>query len=296
MKQFWMAIFFSGAALGTEVVDNMRACPVGFFYSGEVEHTAEVTRGQHWIMGDTSPVYSCYRVVSGSFDWVQANIKCMEVDGQLLSVNNHYEDSILTGDLFTKKAFFNQTTQEMELPTGPVITSGVSLSPSDWTWFGAGESMDSNKTGVMNGLTGNTTTNDNTLCVSVQWTAGENLQYSVKSCVDQYTMALCEVRAYTQTWYVWFSINWIQVLFLFTLVLLIVSSCVTMHIWVKRPTQRPTQGRIPRPSPYTPQDIPATHTTPTSNANKYAEKGKEILGKIIFYRKPEDKQKLTEDA
>ena len=31
-------------------------------------------------------------------------------------------------------------------------------------------------------------------------------------------------------------------------------------------------------------------------ANKYAEKGKELLAKVVFYRKPEDKQKLTLDA
>ena len=31
-------------------------------------------------------------------------------------------------------------------------------------------------------------------------------------------------------------------------------------------------------------------------ANKYAEKGKELLAKVVFYRKAEDKQKLTMDA
>ena len=30
--------------------------------------------------------------------------------------------------------------------------------------------------------------------------------------------------------------------------------------------------------------------------NKYAEKGKELLAKVVFYRKSEDKQKLTMDA
>jgi len=295
MKQFWMVVLFtSNVALGQQVVNQKRACPEGYFYGGEVDYTNAVTRGQHWVMGDASPVYSCYKVVSGPFDWVQANIKCMENDGQLLSVNNDLEDSILTGDLFTRKAFFNQETQEMEYPTGHVITSGVSLSPSNWTWFGAGESMDNATTDAMNELSYD---NDNTLCVSVQWTAlSRELTFNVQPCVDQYSMALCEVRAYTQTWYVWFSINWIQVLFMFTLVLLIISSCVTMHIWVSRPNHRATQGRIPRPPPYTPQDVPAPTMTTTTTGNKYAEKGKEILGKVIFYRKPEDKQNLTEDA
>ena len=30
--------------------------------------------------------------------------------------------------------------------------------------------------------------------------------------------------------------------------------------------------------------------------NKYAEKGKELLAKIVFYRQSEDKQKLTPEA
>ena len=30
--------------------------------------------------------------------------------------------------------------------------------------------------------------------------------------------------------------------------------------------------------------------------SKYAEKGKELLAKVVFYRQPEDKQKLTDNA
>ena len=33
-----------------------------------------------------------------------------------------------------------------------------------------------------------------------------------------------------QVWYVWFTTNWLQILFLLTLVLLLVSSCVTFQV------------------------------------------------------------------
>ena len=34
----------------------------------------------------------------------------------------------------------------------------------------------------------------------------------------------------SQVWYVWFTTNWLQILFLLTLVLLLVSSCVTFQV------------------------------------------------------------------
>ena len=35
---------------------------------------------------------------------------------------------------------------------------------------------------------------------------------------------------FSQVWYVWFTTNWLQILFLLTLVLLLVSSCVTFQV------------------------------------------------------------------
>ena len=39
-----------------------------------------------------------------------------------------------------------------------------------------------------------------------------------------------QVRVYTQTWYYWATANWLQILFCLTLVLLIISSCVTVSV------------------------------------------------------------------
>lgn len=283
---------------GQQVKDNERACPDGYFYAGEVNYN-EVTRGEHWLQGDSTPVYSCYQVHFAELDWVQGSQKCSENHGDLLSVNNFQEDSILAGDLFTSRAF-----QDAELPSGPVITSGISLQPGNWTWFGAGEPMSNDKNSAMNNLQAETNRNG-TQCVFLSWEQGNTtdstteLVYTVMPCIGQYSVTVCEVRAYTQTWYVWFTINWLQILFLFTLVLLIISSCVTMQVWVSRPNRNVTRGRVQRasPPPYTPTAEVMTPPVSTTNlANKYAEKGKELMAKVVFYRKPEDKDQLTPTA
>jgi len=48
------------------------------------------------------------------------------------------------------------------------------------------------------------------------------------------------------------------------------------------------------PPPYSPQDL--TMTTTTKAPNKFKEKGKELLAKVVFYRQPDDKQKLITSA
>ena len=144
---------------------------------------------------------------------------------------------------------------------GEVLTSGISLQEGNWTWFGAGDTNSnyhyyslSNTVGEMiddhitTELDNNETNSSDTQCLVVSWAAeenGANLTYSASPCMAEYTMAVCEVRVYTQTWYVWATTNWLQVtntallaiitttlqiLFLFTLVLLIVSSCVTVQV------------------------------------------------------------------
>merc|ERR1712142_844717 len=287
MKEF-IAVFLlvsSSLVQGVEVKDEQRECPDGFFYAGEVP---DVTRGEVWSKGETSPVYSCYSIVKESLDWVAANQKCFEQKGQLLSVNNNQEEAILTGELFMN--YLKEAAQE-------VLTSGVSLKEGNWTWFGAGETINEEITTELDDSETNST---DTQCLVVSWDAEENgakLTYLARSCVEEYTKAVCEVRVYTQTWYVWATTNWLQILFLFTLVLLIISSCVTVQIYSSRPRlrggRRSAASEFPAtPPPYTPHDM---MTTPTSNkaTNKYTEKGKELLAKIVFYRNPEDKQKLT---
>jgi len=266
------------------VQDKRRDCPLGFFYAGEVPEVE--TRGEIWSMGETSPVYSCYSIKSGNLDWVSASQECFEQKAQLLSINNNMEENILEGNMFKENLLQNVT---------EVWTSGVSLKKGNWTWFGAGESVNQTILDVLE--TANTTDNTDTLCMIISWDEMNNLTYSAIPCMGQVTTAVCEVRVYTQTWYVWATTNWLQILFLFTLVLLIISSCVTVQIYSSRPRlrggRRSAASEFPAtPPPYTPHDM---MTTPTSNktTNKYTEKGKELLAKIVFYRNPEDKQKLT---
>merc|ERR1712154_474996 len=131
--------------------------------------------------------------------------------------------------------------------------------------------------------TANTTDNTDTLCMIISWDEMNNLTYSAIPCMGQVTTAVCEVRVYTQTWYVWATTNWLQILFLFTLVLLIVPSCVTVQIYSSRPSHRAHRrsAEIPAtPPPYSPHDL--TLTT-TKAPNKYKEKGKELLAKVVFY-------------
>lgn len=286
---------------GGEVKDYDRACPEGFFYGGEVDYR-EVARGEHWIDGGATPVYSCYQTFYGAYDWVQASQKCSDIDGSLVSVNNYHEEDILVGQLFMSRAFSSDISGDEGV--GPVLTSGISLQEGNWTWFGAGEEMDDNKTDTMNELMADfNMTNTGAMCVFLNWVNDEStdlateLVYEVRPCIGEYSVALCEVRAYTQTWYVWFSINWLQILFLFTIILLIISSCVTMQVWTSRPARRRPQVSPGSPPPYTPSPtLPPNTTVSQGLGNKYTEKGKEILAKVIYYRKPEDKQKLASDA
>jgi len=273
---------------GVEVQDQQRECPYGFFYAGEVE--IPVTRGEVWSKGETSPIYSCYSIQNEEMDWVTANQRCFENKGQLLSVNNFQEEDILTGEMFLEQLHSNSTTA-----TNGVLTSGISLTAGDWTWFGAGEKV-SNDDIIEMVNEGNDTISDDTLCLLISWeNDNKNLSYSAAPCANSAPTAVCEVRVFTQTWYVWFTTNWLQILFLFTLVLLIISSCVTVQIYSSRP-RRPRGQAEPSsmPPPYTPHDVTMTKTNKTPN--KYAEKGKELLAKVVFYRQPEDKEKLTTNA
>ena len=94
---------------------------------------------------------------------------------------------------------------------GEVLTSGISLQEGNWTWFGAGEMIDEHITAE---LEDNETNSSDTKCLVVSWSAeenGANLTYLASPCMSEYTMAVCEVRVYTQTWYVWATTNWLQV-------------------------------------------------------------------------------------
>jgi len=271
-----------------EVYDGRRKCPSGYNYYGEVDISDLPTR-DHWLEGPRSPTYSCYRQHQGSMDWIAAYQRCSESEGELLSVDNFGEEAVLTGELAMRDLLTNQT----------LLTSGISLAQESWAWFGAGENIsDTDILGMLE-----TTNSSNTQCVWLDWTrtadGNFSLSYSSLDCMAPSTTVICEVRVYTQTWYYWATANWLQILFCLTLVLLIISSCVTVSMYSSSPRSRRSSTRATTrastelsssPPPYTP------HDTNTKASNKYAEKGKELLAKIVFYRQSEDKQKLTPEA
>merc|ERR1712088_811172 len=307
-----------GLALNN-IVDEHRACPDGYFYGGEIEQSSQ--RDMVVEKGETSPTYSCYSVHTWNTAWVNATQRCSDEEGapgQLLSVNNIGESTILTSDLFLTAAFGKDKNGIVNLEQ-TTFTSGISLSPGEWTWFGAGKEENSkvNETITASMIDNNTTDMDTgfTPCLSVTFvnksrslgvsdTALEYyvaLEFSAVPCVNNITTTICEVRVYEQVWYVWFTTNWLRILFLLTLVLLLVSSCVTFQIWVGRPNRRP-RGTIPRPSDAPPaysvreEQSQTTKARLAAAAGKYTEKGKDIMAKVVYYRKPEDKQRLASDA
>jgi hypothetical protein len=226
-------------------------------------------------------------------------------------VNNLGESQILTSDLFLTAAFGKHKNGSVKLPQ-TTFTSGISLAPGEWTWFGAGKEENSTVDDLILQHSLNTNSTAFTHCLAVTFvnkpvvnSSTEEtyvaLEFSAVPCVKNITTTICEVRVYEQVWYVWFTTNWLQILFLLTLVLLLVSSCVTFQIWVSRPN-RSTRGTIPRPSDAPPaytvreDQSQTTKARLAAAAEKYTEKGKDIMAKVVYYRKPEDKQRLASDA
>jgi len=260
-------------------------------------------------------------------NWINATQRCSDEEGasgELLSVNNVGEAQILTSDLFLTAAFGKHPNGSVKLPQ-TTFTSGISLAPGDWTWFGAGKEENSTVDGS---IANQVNSNSSATALAVNSTAGLGsagfthclavtfvnkqvnssteetyvaLEFAAVPCVNNITTTICEVRVYEQVWYVWFTTNWLQILFLLTLVLLLVSSCVTFQIWVSRPNRRP-RGTIPRPSDAPPaysvreEQPQTTKARLSAAAGKYTEKGKDIMAKVVYYRKPEDKQRLATDA
>lgn len=269
-------------AFNVEVHDRNRKCPSGYDYYGEVD-LSDLAARDYWLQGDRTQIYSCYSLHQGPADWLMATQKCSETDGELLSVNSPGEQSVLVQSKLANTG-------------GSIITSGISLSEDTWTWFGAGENI--SEPDILDMLENSSTNSSNTQCVWLDWEQTEDgnvtLSYSSKDCVAPSTNYICEVRVYTQTWYYWATANWLQILFCLSLVLLIISTCVTVSMYSSGPRSRRSRANngelSSSPPPYTAQD------TNTKSSNKYAEKGKELLAKIVFYRQAEDKQKLTPDA
>ena len=138
----------------------------------------------------------------------------------MVSVNNYGERSVLAGELALEA-----------LPTSEaILTSGVRLGEDTWTWFGAGENITDSD--LLSQLPAETS--KNTQCLLLSWVINNDnsteVFYSTQDCLAPATSILCEVRVYTQTWYYWATANWLQILFCLTLVLLILSTCVTVSV------------------------------------------------------------------
>merc|ERR1712037_102690 len=117
------------------------------------------------------------------------------------------------------------------------FTSGISLAPGDWTWFGAGKEENSTvDDSIANQINSTTTapainstadldTSGFTRCLAVTFVNKQvvnssteetyvALEFAAVPCVKNITTTICEVRVYEQVWYVWFTTNWLQILFL----------------------------------------------------------------------------------
>merc|ERR1711923_179775 len=263
--QIFLVCLLVQALNALEVVDESRKCPDGYSYYGEVAVT-DFPR-DYMVEGGRTPTYSCYQLITGALNWVQANQKCSEADGEVVSVNNYGERSVLSGQMALDV-----------LPTPEsILTSGISLSPDSWTWFGAGENI--TDTELLSELPAENSTN--TQCLVLSWRSSENsteVFYSSQDCLAPASNVLCEVTVYTQTWYYWATANWLQILFCLTLVLL--STCVTVSMYSTSPRSRGARTTTTdlgnSPPPYTVHDTSYT----TKASNKYAEKGKELLAKV----------------
>merc|ERR1711971_603311 len=210
-------LFNSGLALN--IVDQQRACPDGYFYGGEIQQSSQ--RDIVVEKGETSPTYSCYSVHTWNQDlvngWINATQRCGDEEGasgELLSVNNVGESQILTSDLFLTAAFGKDKNGNVILPQ-TTFTSGISLAPGEWTWFGAGKEENSTVDELIeaslnnnNGTTNGTSmTSGFTPCLSVTFVnktrpVGGNssseewfvaLEYSAVPCVNNITTTICEV-------------------------------------------------------------------------------------------------------
>jgi len=286
-----------GGVLGdelTKVKDMDRACPDGYFYAGEAvaADSTKTTRDSIIAKGPTSPVYSCYRIIEEELSLAGSILKCqdMSASGQVASINNDLETNILTSKLF-RDHFTEQMTGNLSAngETQELLTSGIELSPGSWTWLGADEPID------LTALTIEGANASTVNCLTLRWENNGNstdLVFAAAPCTQTFNATLCEVRVYTQTWYVWFYTNWLQLLFFVTMGLLLLTSCCLFQALFFRTGARRQSGVQTvqnQPPPYTP--TPQQYTTTENAAAKYKQKGKDILAKVTFY-KPKDEEKV----
>merc|ERR1711973_15828 len=289
-----------GSVLGQDnaVVDYNRACPDGFFYAGEAlvpGNSSHNTRDIYWELGDTSPIYSCYKFMKDQTNFVDATLECNELQGQLASINDSLEADILVSHKFMQ-FLPDELKEELNVTgeTSEVLTSGIELSRGHWTWFGAGQPVDIDISSVIEKDEDNST--DVVHCISIRWEKDENktvLVYSAVPCTFNINATLCEVKVYTTTWYAWMFTNWLQILFFLTLSVLLMSTCCMFQALFFRNARPRHQAARPvnSPPPYTPHPPSYSYNENyMTKANKYMQKGKEALSKVTLGKPKDDDQ------
>lgn len=269
-----------------------RACPDGFFYAGEPDHKNidPDTRNEIWEEGPASPVYSCYKFIQRNTSFAGGSLACNEEKAELVSVNNDFETILLINDLFADH-MPDQMLDDLKHKgeTLEVWTSGIQLGDDLWTWFGEDMEIDSE---VVDQIEMNSTNSPDVQCLALRWEKngnGTTLVFTNVPCTKTMQRTLCEVRVYTQIWYVWFYTNWLQILFFLTMGILLLSTCCMFQALFMRKTTTVRRGAVLQasPPPYTPNPIQGGNGT----TNKYAMKGREMLAKISFI-KPKDEEKI----
>jgi hypothetical protein len=308
-----------------QIQDMNRDCPEGFFYAGEAtvpENSTQMSRDSMWIEGPASPIYSCYKFMKGMKTFAGASMECNNIEGvtaQLVSVESRGEDDILASQLF-----WERIPQDVrgDLVSAGALTSGIQLSAHNWTWFGADVTVDDSLMVLEQDLS----VGDDVKCLVMRWNMSSNhvdLRFEQIPCGQEHVLSLCETHVYTQTWYVWFYSNWIQILMFVAMLLLILSACCLFQALFFRtrvrsgqalpsrgarrcpaqqrarraslpPTYAATQqppayvssGQQPIPV-YAHQDDSFIHESP---AERYIRKGREIMAQVTFFKAPQNEK------
>eukprot|EP00088_Acartia_fossae_P043244 TRINITY_DN4553_c0_g1_i7.p1 TRINITY_DN4553_c0_g1~~TRINITY_DN4553_c0_g1_i7.p1 ORF type:complete len:329 (-),score=65.08 TRINITY_DN4553_c0_g1_i7:170-1156(-) len=296
-----------------QTTNQNRACPDGFFYAGEAiaNETSQITRDSIWVEGPASPVYSCYKFIKAEKTFAGASLECNNIEdvtSQLVSLESRAEDKIVASQLF-----WDNIPAELKEDVSKygALTSGIELSPNNWTWFGADAEVDADLR-VLESYD-ETYDDEGVHCLVLRWNMSHNsvdLTYEQIPCTAYHPLTLCEAHVYTQTWYVWFYSNWLQILLFVTMLLLILSACCLFQALFFRTRVRtgqpasgvragrrsapPAYARSSQPPSYaSTQQPPAYSTTTTtqddsfineSPAERYIRKGKEIMAQVTFFK------------
>jgi len=303
----------------SDLIQNMgRECPEGFFYAGETipnENSTQMSRNSMWVEGPASPIYSCYKFIKGMNTFAGASLQCNSIDGvtaQLVSVESRGEDDILRTQEFWERI---PVEVREDLEESGALTSGIQLSASNWTWFGADVTIDDSLLVLENDMSDDDEAEGEVQCLVMRWDMKHNhvtLRFEQTPCGQEHILSLCEAHVYTQTWYVWFYSNWIQVLLFVAMLLLILSACCLFQALFFKTRVRSGQPLPARGARRCPQQNQRRASLPPSYANaaqppayvatvdesfinespadRYIRKGREIMAQVTFFKSPQNEK------